>query len=104
MSVLTLDEIKTHLRLELDDNSRNAELLDLEAAAVDNASQFLGRPIPWTDSQGAPVDVPASVKAAIKLFIADLDQHRENIVVGTVVANTKIAENLLHLYRVGMGI
>ncbi len=104
MSVLTLDEIKTHLRLELDDNSRDAELLALEAAAVDHASQFIGRPIPWTDSVGATVDVPASVKAAIKLLIADLEQNRENIVIGTTTANTKLTENLLHFYRVGMGI
>lgn len=104
MSVLTLDEIKTHLRLELDDSSRDAELLELEAAAIDHASQFIGRPIPWTDEGGGTVAVPASVKAALKLMIADFDQHRENTVVGTSVANTKAAESLLHFYRIGMGV
>ncbi len=104
MPVLTLDEIKTHLRIELDDDSRNAELLSLEAAAVDHAAQFIGRSIPWLDELDAPVNVPASVKAAIKLFIADLDQHRENTIVGTIVANRKAAETLLHFYRIGMGV
>lgn len=104
MAVLTLDEIKQHLRMELDDASRDAELESLEAAAVDHAAQYIGRPIPWTDSLGADVPVPASIKAAIKLIIADLDQHRENTVVGTIVANRKAAEALLHFYRVGLGI
>ena len=104
MPVLTLDEIKTHLRIELDDDSRNAELLSLEAAAVDHAAQFIGRSIPWLGELDAPVNVPASVKAAIKLFIADLDQHRENTIVGTIVANRKAAETLLHFYRIGMGV
>ena len=36
MAVLTLEEIKQHLRMELDDDSRDAELLSLEAAAVDH--------------------------------------------------------------------
>lgn len=104
MAVLTLDEIKQHLRMELDDASRDAELESLEAAAVDHAAQYIGRPIPWTDSLGADVPVPPSIKSAIKLIIADLDQHRENTVVGTIVANRKAAEALLHFYRVGLGI
>lgn len=104
MAVLTLDEIKQHLRMELEDASRDAELESLEAAAVDHAAQYIGRPIPWTDSLGAAVPVPASIKAAIKLIIADLDQHRENTVVGAIVANRKAAETLLHFYRVGLGI
>ena len=104
MAVLTLDEIKQHLRMELDDDSRDAELLSLEAAAVDHASQFIGRPIPWTDEAAAVVPVPASIKAAVKLLIADLDQHRENTVIGATFTNRKAAENLMHFYRVGMGI
>ena len=104
MAVLTLDEIKQHLRMELDDDSRDAELLSLEAAAVDHAAQYIGRPIPWTDQADVEVPVPASIKAAVKLIIADLDQHRENTVVGTIVANRKAAENLLHFYSVGMGV
>lgn len=104
MPVLTLDEIKMHLRIELDDASRDAELESLEAAAVDHAAQYIGRSIPWLDELDAPVAVPASVKAAIKLFIADLDQHRENTVVGVTYSSRQAAENLLHFYRIGMGV
>lgn len=104
MPVLTLDEIKTHLRMELDDASRDAELQSLEASAVDYASQYIGRPIPWKDDADVDVPVPASIKSAVKLLIADLDQHRENTIVGTIVANREAAERLLHFYRVGMGI
>lgn len=103
-AVLTLDEIKRQLKMELDDDSRNDELESFEASAIDYASQYIGRPIPWTDDEGVPVDVPASVKSALKLFITDLDQIRENTVVGTIVANRQAAENMLHFYRVGMGI
>ena len=104
MAVLTLDEIKQHLRMELDDDSRDAELISLEAAAVDHAAQYIGRPIPWKDEADQDVPVPASIKSAVKLFIADLDQHRENTVVGATFANRRAAENLLHFYRVGMGV
>ena len=104
MAVLTLDEIKQHLRMELDDASRDAELESLEAAAVDHAAQYIGRPIPWTDSLGGSAPVPESIKAAIKLIIADLDQHRENTVVGTTTTNRRAAESMLHFYRVGLGI
>ena len=102
--ILTLDEIKTHLKIELSDASQDDELEAFEAAAVDYASGFIGRSIPWTDEAGAPVDVPPSVKAALKLLIADLDQQRQGIVLGLTVSKTQAAENMLHFYRVGMGI
>ena len=104
MTVLTLDEIKTQLRMELDDLSRDAELTRLEAAAVANAEQFIGRSIPWTDDLGAPVAVPESVKQALLIMVAEFDQMREASVVGTIYSKVPTAENMLHFYRVGMGI
>ena len=104
MAVLTLAEIKTQLKIELDDSSRNAELERLERAAVDNASMFIGRPIPWNDEAGNEVDVPDSVKHALLIMIAQFDQVRESSVVGVSYAPIPAAENMLHLYRVGMGI
>jgi hypothetical protein len=104
MAVLTLAEIKTHLRIEQSDSSQNAALESLEAAAVDYATQYIGRSIPWTDDAGVEQDVPQSVKQALLLLIGDYDQQRENSVIGLSYASTKLAENMLHFYRVGMGI
>jgi len=104
MTVLTLDEIKTHLKIELDDASRDAELSQFELEAVDYCAQYIGRTIPWLDDLGAAVDVPASIKRAMLLLIADYDQVRENTAVGVSIAKTEAAENILHFYRVGMGI
>lgn len=104
MAVLTLDQIKTHLKIELDDASRDAELSDLLNEAVDSAAQYIGRPIPWTDDAGAEVDVPASVLAAIKLTIGGLDQQREDAVVGISYSLTGSVTSLLQPFRVGMGI
>lgn len=103
MSVLTLDQIKEHLRLELDDDSRDEYLRELEEQAIDYASQFMGRPVPWATDEHSEY-VPAAVQRALLLLIADFDQHRENIVVGTIVNNTKVAERLMHFYRVGLGV
>lgn len=104
MAVLTLDEIKQHLKMELDDDSRNAELERFEAEALDHAAQYIGRPIPWMDAAGVAVEVPASIKAALKLIIGDLDQLRENTVAGTIVSSREYAERLMHFYRVGLGV
>ena len=104
MTVLTLDEIKTHLRIELDDASRDAELARLESAALDHAQQYIGRAIPWLDDIGDPVAVPESVKQALLLMIAEFDQVREKSVTGTIYTPIKTAENMLHFYRIGMGI
>ena len=104
MAVLTLAEIKTHLRIEQSDNSQNAELEKREAAAVDYASQYIGRSIPWMDDAGVEQDVPASIKQALFLLVGDYDQQRENSVLGVSYESTQVAEKLMHFYRVGMGI
>lgn len=54
-------------------------------------------------SDDSPVDlaahVPQPIKAAIKLMVEDLYSNRGQVVVGTIVANTKAAESLLFPYR-----
>ena len=103
-AVLTIQEIRNQLRLCPDDDSQDAWLESLELQAIDYASQYIGRPIPWADEAGDLVPVPESIKRALLLLIADFDQHRENTVIGTIVANRKAAESLLHFHRVGLGI
>lgn len=104
MTVLTLPEIKTHLRLEVSETAEDALLTSLNEAAHDHAEQYLGRSVPWTDAEGATVPTPASIKAAELLIIGDLYENREAQVVGSIVQDNKAVERLLHLYRVGLGI
>lgn len=104
MTILTLPEIKTHLRLDASETDEDALLTSLNEAAHDHAEQYLGRSVPWTDSEGATVDVPASIKAAELLIIGDLYENREAQIIGVSVADNPTVERLLHFYRVGLGI
>lgn len=97
MSIVTLEEAKAHLRV--DGDGEDGDITLKLAAAEDHAAQFLNRPIPWTDAEGATVPVPASVKAAVLLILGDLYAVREGAVVGdTVVANPTV-ERLLMPFR-----
>lgn len=102
MAVLTLDEIKAHLRLDGDEE--NAQLTLLSEAAEDYAAQYLGRSLPWLDELGAPVAVPASVRAALLLITGDLYENREAAFVGVTRVDNPTVERLLHFYRVGLGV
>lgn len=102
MAVLTLDEIKAHLRL--DGNEEDAQLTLLSDAAEDYATQYMGRSLPWLDDEGAPVPVPASVRAALLLVIGDLYENREGAFVGVSRVDNPTVERLLHFYRVGLGV
>lgn len=104
MTVLTLPEIKTHLRLDESETAEDALLESLNEAAHDYASQYLGRPLPWLDDDGLPVVVPPSVRAALLLIIGDLYEHREGQIVGATIVDNPAVERLLHFYRVGLGV
>lgn len=70
MPVLTLAQAKADLRVDSDDDDDNVQgLLD---AAIQSASDRINRAIPWLDDEGAPVDVPAAVNAAIRLELRAL--------------------------------
>jgi hypothetical protein len=100
----TLTELKAHLRIEASQSAENVLLENLLNAAIDYASQYLGRPLPWTDENDAQVSVPASINAAILLVTADLYENREAQIVGTGIVENPAVERLLHFHRVGMGI
>lgn len=102
MSLPTLDDLKLHLRIR-----HSAEDEDLQAkldAAVDHASQYLGRPIPWSTDDESEVDVPASVRAAILIIAAELYANREQSIVGATYSKIPVAENMMHFFRVGLGV
>ena len=71
---------------------------------MSHASQYIDRPIPWTDQAGELVPAPPDVKAAILLIIGDLYENREGLIVGTIVSTNPAVQNLLHFHRVGLGI
>ena len=105
MSLPTLPEFKVHLRLDPDPDTENDPDLELKlAAAVDHASEYLGRPIPWTSADSSEVPVPASVRAAVLLIAADLHENREAQFVGVSAAENPAVHRLLHFYRVGLGV
>lgn len=105
MNLPDLDDVKRHLRLDLDhDSETDPELQAFLDAAVDHASQFLGRPIPWADSESSEVPVPPSVRAAILLIVGDLYENREGAIVGVSRTDNPTVDRLLHFYRVGLGV
>lgn len=102
--LITLDEVKLHLRLDLNEDSElDPQLQAMLDAAIDHASQYLNRPIPWADDTSSDI-FPASVRAAILLIVGDLHENREGLIVGTIVARNPAVDRLLHFYRLGLGV
>lgn len=102
--MLTLGEVKMHLRIEGNENSEDDYLNELIEAAHDYVQMYLGRDVPWQDEDGQDVPIPAGVKHAALLIIGDLYQNREAQFVGAIVAENRAADALLHFHRVGIGI
>ncbi|MBA1227835.1 head-tail connector protein [Stutzerimonas stutzeri] len=108
MPAPTLDDLKLHLRIRHGHEDADLQLkLD---AAIEQASQFLNRPIPWLATVqpevGEPVfaPVPASVRAAILIGAAELYANREAAVVGTIYTRMPTWQNLLYPYRINLGV
>ncbi len=100
MPLPTVEDLKLHLRIRHD--AEDADLQDKLDAAIDYATQFIGRSIPWQDAEGVDVEVPKSVGLAIKKIAREY--YAEDIPPGTVNNKITQAENMLHFYRVGLGI
>ena len=48
--MITLTDVKQHLRLDLNpDSETDPELQRMLDAAMDHVSQYLNRPVPWTE-------------------------------------------------------
>ncbi|MBV2207428.1 MAG: head-tail connector protein [Pseudomonas sp.] len=103
-AMITLEDVKSHLRLDLEaDSELDPQLEAMLAAAMDHASQYLNRPVPWDDAEGKPV-FPDSVRAAVLLIVGDLHENREGVVAGVSLARNPTVDRLLHFYRVGLGV
>lgn len=102
MALPTLDDLKRHMKIRHD--QENADLQEKLDAAIEYASQFLGRDLPWKDDAGDEVAVPASVRAAILLLAAEFYANREQGLVGVSYVQMPTVENLLHFHRKGLGV
>src|SRR5690625_1154048 len=97
MTTVTLTDAKLYLRVEDDDE--DTLITNLSTAATERAENFLHRPIPWQDDDGNDVSVPASVQAAVLLFLGDLYANREATYVGVAATDNQTALRLLWPYR-----
>lgn len=109
--LIELEDIKRHLRLDLlPDSEADPELESMLDAAVDHASQLIGRSIPWHAPEGNIVAsepetiFPSSVRAAILLIIGDLYENREGQVAGVTLDENPAVIRMLHFYRIGLGV
>ena len=102
MSLPSLADLKLHLRIRHD--AEDADLQSKLDAAIDHASQYLGRPIPWATADVSEAAVPASVRAAILIIAAELYANREQSVVGIIYTQIPVAERMMHFYRAGLGV
>lgn len=90
--MLTLIEVKQHLRIETsDEDSLLHAYMDAAEASV---ADYLGQPL--------PNPIPAPVEAAILLRVGDLYEHREEQAERPLIQN-RTFERLLSPYRL-MGV
>lgn len=102
--LIDVDDIKSHLRLNQDDDvDLDLELERLLEAAIDYVSQYINRPIPWSTSESSEV-FPPSVKQAILLVVADLHENRQWQVSAGALNENPAVSRLLHFYRTGLGV
>lgn len=107
MIILTLEEIKRHLRWpDTDpDSEEDPYLEDLEAAAVDHVIDYIGQTIPFeADSDHSDPWVPPAIKHALLIIVADLYENRQSKFTGVSVSTLDTVQELLHFKRVGLGI
>ena len=102
MSLPALEDLKRHLRIRHD--AEDEDLQEKLDAAIDYASQYLGRPIPWSSEEESEVPVPNSVRLAILIIAAEYYANREDSLVGATYTKIPNAENMMHFFRVGLGI
>lgn len=96
--ILTVDEVKTHLRIEEDDEDAYIEGLIRQAQAA--AEDFCRVSFdPYVDEDGTETGAPEPVRLAVLLMVSHYFENRDNsdrAVYGTM----RIAfENLLYPYR-----
>lgn len=102
LEFLPLTLIKAQLRIDGDDEDEL--LVQMSHAAVDYASNYLGRSIPWASPNDGDAKVPPSVVSALLLIISDLFANREGAMRDTRLYDNPAVARYLHFYRVGLGV
>lgn len=106
---VTLERAKQHCNVEIDDdNDKLALYID---AAEAHVQKFLGQDLSnyLVDNTGDSVPdldrrLNPAVEAGILMYVADLYENRQVTVTGTIVAENPMASNILHFWRVNLGV
>lgn len=104
--MLGIDIVKTHLRVDFDDED---ELISLYiSAAITNAESFLDRALIKSESERINPDdlvINDSIKAALLLIIGTLYANREQEITGLTTSELKFGvKALLTPYRAKLGV
>lgn len=105
--MIQLSSIKKQLRIELDDDSQDEELLELADAALDSIEQRLNRRLYGDQAaidadENAPVTalaIPASVRRAALMLITDMYENRGATSYTTLNENP-VFNQLISPYRI----
>jgi len=105
--IVSLTEIKTHLRL--DHNSEDADLLLYIEAAEAHVANFLNRSLVSWGEHGSPlgspsIPVPEPVRHAVKMIVGDLYENREAATADMTINVNPTTERLLFPYRASLGV
>lgn len=105
--IVSLTEIKTHLRIDHSDS--DADLLLYIDAAEGHVANFLNRSLESWGEHGSPigspsVSVPEPVRHAIKMHVGDLYENREAATVDVQIHLHPTTERLLFPYRLCLGV
>ena len=95
--IVSLDEVKEHLRVETDDEDDLLESLIAQAQAV--AEDYCRTSFSDVDEDGNDITLPEPVRLAVLLFVSHYYENRD-VPDRTVYTTMRIAfENLLYPYR-----
>ena len=95
--IVTLEEMKQHLRIETDDEDDLLEKLILQAQAV--AEDFCRTTFGDTDEDGNEIAVPEPVRLAVLLFVSHYYENRDVAEKAVYNAMMTAFYNLLYPYR-----
>ena len=95
--IVTVDEVKTHLRIE--HNEEDSYIGDLIQQAQAEAEDYCRVSFETTDDEGNPVDPPEPVRLAVILMTSFYYENRDIPDMTTYKATRMAFDSLLYPYR-----